>query len=126
MESNNSVDITSLPLPRQERLRLWLRKQGLSAAAIARKLDLTTGLICRQLSAETIPTRRHAELVALGLPVALLPQPVDLKPGPRPRQSFPPAVGDLLPQPSDGRPGPKPRTVSPASASAATAQPATV
>lgn len=72
-------------LSRQERLRLWMHRNSLTFAALGRQLDLTGNAISKLCSQATMPTRRHAELIALGVPDELLPQALDIKPGPKPR-----------------------------------------
>lgn len=70
---------------RQELLRIWLARNATGFKQIGERIDISgTGLakICDQ---ETMPTRRHAELIAMGVPAGLLPEPLDIKPGPKPR-----------------------------------------
>lgn len=87
---------------RQARLDAFLSVHRISKSHLAALLGIHHSYVGKICSGERRPKEHIQRLIDLGIPA------------------------DLLPQPGDGRPGPKPRTVSPASASAASAQPATV
>ncbi len=78
-----SPNLTSLT--RQEALRLWLSRNGLSFSELGRRLGVTPNSVSKLCDQETMPVRRHAQLLEQGLPAELLPRPEDIKPGPRPR-----------------------------------------
>lgn len=78
-----SPNLTSLT--RQEALRLWLSRNGLSFSELGRRLGVTPNSVSKLCDQETMPVRRHAQLLEQGLPAELLPRPLDIKPGPRPR-----------------------------------------
>jgi hypothetical protein len=46
---------------------------------------VTPNSVSKLCDQETMPVRRHAQLLEQGLPAELLPRPEDIKPGPRPR-----------------------------------------
>jgi len=73
-------------LSRDEKLWIFLNRSGLTFKAIGGKLDMTGTAAAKLCRGDTMPTRRHAELVALGIPADLLPRPEDIKPGPKPRR----------------------------------------
>lgn len=64
-------------------LYAWLKDNGKKQVDLARALDVTETTISRWMRANTIPERRHAKLVKLGVPAELLPEPRDITPGPR-------------------------------------------
>lgn len=80
-----TLQVTQTDLTRQERLRLWLWKQCLSQADIARQLDVSRPTVGSWIRAEQIPSWRVQMLRDLiGIPEELLPaakdNPVALKP----------------------------------------------
>ncbi|MBN2140859.1 MAG: helix-turn-helix transcriptional regulator [Desulfovibrionaceae bacterium] len=77
--------VNSIQPTRQESLRLYLGRAGLSFREIGRRIDVSGAAIAKLCNQETMPTRRHAELIAMGIPAGLLPEPLDIKPGPKPR-----------------------------------------
>lgn len=68
---------------RQDMLLIWLRREGVNQADIARWLGVTETSVSRWLRAESIPVQRHGQLVELGIPAELLPAPVHVAPGPK-------------------------------------------
>lgn len=70
---------------RQERLRLWMEDHEITVKQLAADIGVAKSMARQYLSAETIPTARHMQLVVLGFPLDLLPQPLDKKPGPQKR-----------------------------------------
>lgn len=83
MESITSI--TYEELTRQERLFIWLRRNGMKQAEIARALGVGGMAINRMLNKETAPAYRVEQLRELGIPAGLLPRPLNIKPGPKPR-----------------------------------------
>lgn len=81
--------VTQTDLTRQERLKVWLWRNNLPQAAIARKLGVAKATVGYWIRAEHLPTERVAMLRELGIPAELLPEARDLPSGPRP-------VGALL------------------------------
>lgn len=72
-------------LTRQEALRIWLSRNGLTFSELGRRLGVTPNSVSKLCDQETMPVRRHAQLLEQGLPAELLPRPEDLKRGPKPR-----------------------------------------
>lgn len=66
---------------RHARLQKWLKQHNITYAALALQLGLSESGVRHLLFAETIPTQRHNELMALGFPVDMMPRPLDRKPG---------------------------------------------
>ena len=72
-------------LSREEKLQIFLIRTGLTFKSIGASLNLTGTAVAKLCRNDTMPTRRHAEFVELGIPASLLPRPEDIKPGPRQR-----------------------------------------
>ena len=79
-----TLNVTLNNLTRQERLLIWMRREGVSTANIAKTLGVQPLSVYRWFNAERISTWRHRQLVECGIPAELLPPPVDIAPG-RPR-----------------------------------------
>ncbi len=62
-------------LPRQKRLRLWLRGQGLTLTDLAARLGVHKTAMGKWLVSgrEPLPEARRRELLALGVPGEVLP-----------------------------------------------------
>lgn len=72
-------------LTRHEKLWEWMRLTGVRAQHIADCMGLTPGYVLCMLKKKTIPARRFARLVFIGVPVELLPLPLEQPHGkPRP------------------------------------------
>lgn len=78
---NNLTDLS-----REEKLQIFLSRSGLTFKAIGERLGMTGVAAAKLCRGETMPTRRHAEFMALGIPEELLPRGEDIKPGPKPRR----------------------------------------
>jgi len=83
MESSSEHNL--ITPTRQEALNIWISREGLSHARIARALGLTQSAVSKMLKRDTAPVHRVEQLREFGIPLHLLPQPVNLKPGPKPR-----------------------------------------
>ena len=64
-------------------LSIWLKRQSLTQADIAIALEVGEASVARWMKADSIPVRRHGQLVKLGIPVEFLPDPLDITPGPK-------------------------------------------
>ncbi|MBU1229575.1 MAG: helix-turn-helix transcriptional regulator [Proteobacteria bacterium] len=73
------------PLSRQEALRVWMSRNGLTFTEMARRMDVTSNNVSKLCDQDTMPVHRHAQLLGMGVPMELLPEALDLKPGPKPR-----------------------------------------
>lgn len=72
-------------LTRHEKLWEWMRITGVRAQHIADCMGLAPRYVLCMLKKKTIPARRFARLVFIGVPVELLPLPLDQPRGkPRP------------------------------------------
>ena len=74
-------NVTQLPLTRQERLSLFLRRNGLSIAKIANEMDISRSGLSKLLLADMAPPERVNQLIKIGFPEDLLPEPVVRRPG---------------------------------------------
>lgn len=76
-------ELPQLDLTRQDMLSIWLKRQGKTQADIARALEVGEVSVSRWMRAQSIPVKRHEQLVKFGIPAELLPAPVDITPGPK-------------------------------------------
>lgn len=83
MQSPIAPNLT--PVSRQEALLLWKTRTGQTYERLGGSIGLSGNAVSKLLGQETMPTHRHRQLLALGVPEELLPRPLDLKPGPKPR-----------------------------------------
>lgn len=62
-------------LPRKQRLRLWLRGQGLTLAGLAARMEVHKSAPGKWLVScrEPLPEARRRELLAIGVPEEVLP-----------------------------------------------------
>uniref|UniRef100_I2Q1C6 Uncharacterized protein n=1 Tax=Desulfovibrio sp. U5L TaxID=596152 RepID=I2Q1C6_9BACT len=62
-------------LPRVQRLRLWLRGEGLTLAGLAARMGVHKSAPGKWLvsCSEPLPTRRRKELLGMGMPEKYLP-----------------------------------------------------
>lgn len=80
-------EIPQLDITRKDMLCIWLKRNGRTQADIARALEVGEISVSRWMKADTIPSKRHEQLVKLGIPQELLPEPVDIVPGPKKRKA---------------------------------------
>jgi len=78
-------DVTQLHPTRQELLALYLKRKRLSYARLGKLLGITGQSVFRLCRNDTAPTRRVEQLLEAGIPAELLPAPLDIPPGPKPR-----------------------------------------
>ena len=60
---------------RQAALTLWLEEQRITLQALSDAMGVSRAFVSVMLRRETIPAKRHKQLVTLGLPEELLPTP---------------------------------------------------
>lgn len=77
------ADLPQPTLSRQECLYLYLRREKVSFAALARAMGISRARVHGLVRAERAPSKRVEQLAALGLPRDLLPLPEDLAPRPQ-------------------------------------------
>jgi len=82
------IEIPQGDLTRQEQLLVWMRRAGLTYAAVAKSIGVGIMSVRRWLNADYISTWRHQQLVGLGIPATLLPPIKDVAPGPRRSKSI--------------------------------------
>jgi len=76
---------TLTELSRQEKLRLWMERAGVTFISLALGVGINPAVLGRQCKQDTMPARNHSALLAQGVPAELLPVPLDQRPGPKPR-----------------------------------------
>lgn len=74
---------THFELTRQESLQIWMRRNNRPQRLFAANLGLSEAALSRMLRADSISSRRHAELVRLGIPPELLPPAEEKRGGPK-------------------------------------------
>lgn len=67
------------------RAKEWMTEHDITYRALGEQLGVSIGGARAFLARDTIPTGRHAQLVELGFPEDILPTPMDLPPGPKPK-----------------------------------------
>lgn len=72
-------------MERYERLRSWMVANQVSIAWVARQLSIAKSYARTLLRADRISTKRHGQLVEIGIPEELLPRAEDVKRPGRPR-----------------------------------------
>ena len=72
---NTGQQFDLLSSSRQAKLNAWLAIRGIRKKDLAKHLGVHSSMITRILSGDRRPSRRIAELVALGIPANLLPEP---------------------------------------------------
>lgn len=79
---------------RQAALSLWLEERKITMQALATAMGVSRPFVSVMLQRDTIPLKRHTQLVTLGLPQELLPPPYTGPQG-RPRSTplFPLVTG---------------------------------
>lgn len=76
---------TITELSRVEKLQVWMTRNGQTFRSLGREIDMSGSCLGRLLRGESMPSWRHRQLLDLGVPEALLPPALDIKPGPKPR-----------------------------------------
>jgi hypothetical protein len=79
------TDANLTRLSRLEALDVWKKRNRLSFAEMGRRMGVTGENVSKLCAQDTMPVHRHEQLCALGVPAHLLPTPLNLKPGPKPR-----------------------------------------
>lgn len=82
---NSMNEVTQLQPTRQEMLLLYLKRNGLTYASLGKLLGITGQSVLRLCRNPTAPSRRVQQLQAAGIPADLLPTPLDVTPGRKPR-----------------------------------------
>jgi hypothetical protein len=74
-------------LTRDEKREIWLKRNSQTLQGLAVAAGVSKGRLSIVLRGETMPPAIHARLVEYGVPEELLPPPLDIPPGPKPRMS---------------------------------------
>ena len=76
-----------MTIPRAVRCREWMQERYITFPALAKQLGMKSEAGPRMLIArETIPVERYNQLRAPGFPEDILPIPLDIPRGPRPKE----------------------------------------
>ena len=78
------TQVAVIELTRQEQLELWMKRAGVTYRALGSMVGITGGNAARRLNSETIPPGHHGVWSRV-VPLDLLPPPLHLKPGRKPR-----------------------------------------
>lgn len=63
----------------------WMTQHNITYRALGAQVGVSISGARDLIARETIPTMRHAQLVKLGFPEDILPTPMDLPSGPKPK-----------------------------------------
>lgn len=69
-------NFTMNDLTRQEQLIIWLRRADMKIKDIAVKTGVTSAAVSKWFDGDTMPPFWHEKLLKMGIPAALLPEPV--------------------------------------------------
>ena len=69
---------------RQAELALWMEERHITIQSLADALGVSRPFVSAMLNRETIPAKRHKQMLTLGFPGELLPEPLF-----KPRPHFP-------------------------------------
>ena len=78
-----------LQFSRVSKLHAWMRQGGVRFGKIGQSISCTEATARRLLTSDTAPSYRVHQLREAGIPEELLPAPLDIPPGPKPRNSAP-------------------------------------
>lgn len=65
-------------MTRYELLKQWMKERNVSFVWLAAQLGIKETPLRRMLMQDRIPTKRHAQLVRIGIPEDMLPPGIDL------------------------------------------------
>lgn len=72
-------------LTRAEKLEVYMKRKNITFSNIAKSIGVAPASARRMLLNESIPTWRHNQLLAAGIPDVLLPPARDVAPGRKPK-----------------------------------------
>lgn len=88
MQTITSMSCINLAeLSQEEKRELFIRRAGWTLSYLAKNVGVSTATLSRHLRNTRMPSEQHRALVDLGMPPELLPEPRDIKPGPKPKLS---------------------------------------
>ena len=85
IDAKNSMNLTDLT--RDEKREIWMKRQGETLESLGAVAGCGFSSLSRHLRNETMPTIYHQRLIAHGMPVDALPEPMDRKRGQKPRRA---------------------------------------
>jgi transcriptional regulator with XRE-family HTH domain len=72
-------------LSKEEKRDIWMHRNRVTQSILAKVAGVSKCTISYFLRQPTMPSIRHAALIAFGVPCELLPEPLDRKTGPKTR-----------------------------------------
>ena len=73
---------------RQQALRAYMAVHGPNYTELAKKMGLAVATVCEYCRRASIPPTQVEKMKECGIPEHLLPEPVYVKPGPKPIRKF--------------------------------------
>lgn len=67
------------------KLRQWMWERDITHKSIAERIGMAESTVATMLKSPHIPTKRHAQLIQLGIPPEVLPVPLDKRNGRPPK-----------------------------------------
>lgn len=91
--NNTAMSFLNVPdLTVDEKRDIWIKRSEFTLNSLAEAAGVSASVLSRSMRNETMPTKQHAALLALGMPVNLLPRPEDKKTGPKPKPRISPGA----------------------------------
>ncbi|MEZ6854346.1 helix-turn-helix domain-containing protein [Halodesulfovibrio aestuarii] len=85
MEQRNLIPEFIADLTRTEKLEVYMKRKKLTFSDIGKAIGVSRAAAHKLLFGKSVPTYRHAQLVAAGIPEVLIPSARDIAPGPKPK-----------------------------------------
>lgn len=86
MKTVSKISFIDLPdLTRDEKREIWLKRTGNTLRSLAEVAGISLSTMSNHMRNATMPSRQYEALVAYGVPEEVLPDPLDRKPGPKPK-----------------------------------------
>lgn len=93
MQNENGLNLKPKFIPRQQRLNAWLVERGITRQQLAQATGLSVSFIGKVFSGQKTPKKRIDQLINLGIPAELLPEPgTPKKRGPKPKECHDPCT----------------------------------
>ena len=84
--NKSQTSFINLPqLSRDEKLQIWLRRNGKTYMELAFVAGVKKAAFSLRLSEGNLTSEQHRRLVEYGVPAEILPPAIDKKPGPKPK-----------------------------------------
>lgn len=85
MKQRNMIPELISDLTRTEKVEIYLKRKKVTMTDIGNTIGVSRTSVYKMLYAKHVSTYRHAQLLAAGLPEALLPPARNIAPGPKPK-----------------------------------------